>query len=212
MGREMIAAFPQSVVLSIMLAVTLASNAQAQIMPTASGIVRREQAGSFSIATGYTRAQTEYPGAAWPFEDRAFFYFDARDMHEGVRVTLDMYVRQGEMFDSTYAGSQLVVRAYSHTTAAVEASNWTEAERFPPSEGRVDATPDGWVHHVQIDVTEAARTTRGAGFLCIAFIAQGRVKWDTGSIAWLPAPRLLVDGTVATRSKSWGALKAMYRK
>ena len=75
--------FPRSVVLSIMLAVTLASAAQAQIMPVTSGIARREQAGSIDVTTNYTRARTEHPGAAWPFEDRAFFYYDTSTLRAG---------------------------------------------------------------------------------------------------------------------------------
>lgn len=202
---------PRLIVLALMLGSSLTLAHADTIQPTLTGGLRQDPNGGAIYALDFISAVAVHPERLWPYEDRGFIYFDAHALMAG-RVTLDMYARQQSEWDSTCAGSKLWARPYSHPTATITEYDWWLAQyRYSDTYGDLEATPDGVVRHWQLDVTEAAHATNGQGFLCIALVAQGRTRWDTGPVARLPNPTLIVDGAVAVRSISWGELKRRFR-
>ena len=78
------------------------------------------------------------------------------------RVMLDMYVRQQSGWDSLCAGSQLHIRPCGHSVAVL--SKYDDVDAYGNmGVFTVGAEPDGWVHHVQFDVTDVARQAHSDG-------------------------------------------------
>ena len=114
---------PRNVVLSIMLGLLLASSAAADISASNWGTIRRYSFTLFDVAP-YTFQIIPSYNNEW--EDRIFFYFDTRSLHDDARVSFDAYVLLMSMPPAGMT-STLVLTAYSHGSSVMLPSDWYEA-------------------------------------------------------------------------------------
>ena len=111
------------------------------------------------------------------WEDRIFFYFDTRSLHDDARVSFDAYVLLMSMPPAGMT-STLVLTAYSHGSSVMLPSDWYEATSGQSkSDWWFESDPAQPQRHINIDVTEAARASRSKGYLAVTMIDNNYGGW-----------------------------------